>query len=90
MLKRGRKYIAIFIAALVLLLGIYSAGFIENRIPVLNRINPTALISDSFYCLANFDTYSRYTRNMVSLCIATAVFLTGGFLLTRRRQYASL
>ena len=65
-------------------------GFIENRIPVLNRINPTALISDSFYCLANFDTYSRYTRNMVSLCIATAVFLTGGFLLTRRRQYASL
>ena len=32
MLKRGRKYIAIFIAALVLLLGIYSAGFIENRI----------------------------------------------------------
>ncbi len=32
MLKRGRKYIAIFIAALALLLGVYSAGFIENRI----------------------------------------------------------
>lgn len=65
-------------------------AFVENKIPILNRINPTALISDSFYCLANFDTYTRYVRNMVSLCVVTAVFLTGGFLLTRRRQYASL
>lgn len=65
-------------------------AFIENKIPVLNRVNPTALISDSFYCLANFDTYTRYARNMVSLCVVTALFLAGGFLLTRRRQYASL
>lgn len=65
-------------------------AFIENRIPVLNRINPTALISDSFYCLANFETYPRYVRNMVSLCAVTALFLAGGFLLTRRRQYASI
>ena len=65
-------------------------AFIENKVPVLNRINPTALISDSFYCLANFDTYTRYGRNMVSLCVVTVLFLAGGFLLTRRRQYASL
>ncbi len=32
MLRRGRKYIAVFIAALALLLGVYSAIFIENRI----------------------------------------------------------
>ena len=64
--------------------------FVENKAPFLNRINPTALISDSFYCLANFDNYARYTRNMISLCAVTVLFLTGGFLLTRRRQYASL
>lgn len=63
---------------------------IEDVCPIVNRINPAALISDSFYCLANFDNYTRYTQNIVSLCIFTVLFLAGGFLLTRRRRYASL
>lgn len=63
---------------------------IEKSCPFVNRINPAALISDSFYCLAHFDDYARYTRNMVSLGVFTILFLAGGFLLTRRRRYASL
>lgn len=64
--------------------------FLEEICPIVNRINPAALISDSFYCLANFDNYNRYAQNMISLGVLTVLFLTGGFLLTRRRRYASL
>lgn len=63
---------------------------IEKNCPIVNRINPAALISDSFYCLAHFDDYARYTRNILSLIVFTVLFLAGGFLLTRRRRYASL
>lgn len=63
---------------------------IDAVCPVINYINPAALITDSLYCLANFDNYTRYTRDMVSLVIFTVLFLLGGFLFTRRKRYASL
>lgn len=58
--------------------------------PIINYINPAALMTDSLYCLANFDNYARYTRDMVSLVVITVLFLLGGFLFTRRKRYASL
>lgn len=63
---------------------------VDQICPVINYINPAALISDSLYCLANFDNYTRYTRDMVTLVVITVLFLLGGFLFTRRKRYASL
>lgn len=63
---------------------------IDAACPFINYINPAALITDSLYCLANFDNYTRYTRDMVSLVIFTVLLLLGGFLFTRRKRYASL
>ena len=41
---------------------------IENSCPIINKINPAALITDSFYALEIYDTYDRFLTN---------IFLTG-------------
>lgn len=63
---------------------------IEMYVPIVNRINPAALISDLFYCLNIYNDYRRYTEKFVTLLILSVVFTIGGFLLTRRKKYASL
>lgn len=64
--------------------------FIERYVPIVNRINPAALISDLFYCLNIYDDYKRYTVKCVTLLILSVIFAIGGFLQTRRKKYASL
>lgn len=63
---------------------------VDMYVPFFNHINPAALISDSFYSLAVLDSPARYTQNMVTLLIIAALCCIGGFLLTRRKKYASL
>lgn len=63
---------------------------VQENCPIFNRINPAALISDCFYSLSVYDTYTRYITNIVSLLIMGAIFCIGGFLFTRRKKYASL
>ncbi len=63
---------------------------IEHTFPIINRINPAALIVDSFYALNIYDTYDRYIRNVATLGIMTAVLLIISFLILRRNKYASL
>lgn len=58
--------------------------------PIVNRLNPAALISDLFYCLSIYDDYSRYMSITATLLIMTVAFTAGGFLLTRRKKYASI
>ena len=86
------------IGVLVTLLPSFLAGLmfggmknvIEQHCPVINRINPTALISDMFYSLAIYDSLDRYFENLISLVILSVLFCIGGFLLTRRKKYANI
>ena len=63
---------------------------VEKYAPFVNRINPAALISDSFYALNNYDALTRYTGNILTLLLMTALFLIISILVTRRKTYASL
>lgn len=63
---------------------------VEKYAPFVNRINPAALISDSFYALNNNDTLTRYTGNILTLLLMTVLFLIISILVTRRKTYASL
>ena len=63
---------------------------VEKYAPFVNRINPAALISDSFYALNNYDALTRYTGNILTLLLMTALFLIISILVTRRNTYASL
>ena len=63
---------------------------VEKHAPIINRINPAALISDSFYTLNNYDSMNRYARDILTLLLMTAILFIVSTLVTRRKTYASL
>lgn len=63
---------------------------IQEKCPIVNKINPAALTSDLYYCLTIYDDYDRYMEKAVSLLIISVIFILGGFLLTRRKTYEHL
>ncbi len=65
-------------------------GMFAIKAPWFNKINPAAVISDSLNCLAMYDDYSLYTEKIIYMLLMTVVFTLGGFLLIRRKKYASI
>ena len=63
---------------------------IQNNCPIINKINPATIITDSFYSLSIYESYDRFIFDIISLLIFIGLFIIGGFLMTRRRKYASL
>ncbi len=63
---------------------------VTHAIPVMAYINPANLITDAFYSLYYFDTYSRYFMNIGLLCGFTVIFYLIVYLVLRRQRYASL
>ena len=63
---------------------------IEHTIPILNRLNPAALISDAFYSLNVYDSYKRYFTDIALLVVIMVVLLTISVQILRRNTYASL
>ncbi|MCR5793352.1 MAG: ABC transporter permease [Lachnospiraceae bacterium] len=63
---------------------------IENHAPIINRINPAMLLTDSFYRLSQYDNLNRYYTNMVTLIGLTILFNLMAFFMTRRKTYAEL
>lgn len=63
---------------------------VDMYVPFINKINPAVMISDSFYALNIYETYERFTGNIVSMLVLSLVFMIGGSIIGRRKQYASL
>lgn len=63
---------------------------VEKHAPIINRINPAALISDAFYCINVYDDPARYYRNLITLAGMSVVFMLASFLLIRRNLYDSI
>jgi ABC-2 type transport system permease protein len=63
---------------------------VQQNVPILSYLNPVNLLTDAFYSLYYYSTYSRYTLNMGILAIFAAVFCIGTYLVVRRRKYASI
>lgn len=65
-------------------------GILELKAPIINDLNPAAIICDSFYYLNMDAGLERFSGQLLRMGIYTAVFVVLGFLLTRRKKYASL
>ncbi len=63
---------------------------VEETCPVINKINPSALIADSFYALNIYDSHDRYYKNMITLFIISVMLIIAGTLFGRRKRYASI
>lgn len=63
---------------------------IEETMPIINRINPAALISDCFYSICAYDDMNMYIRSIVSIGIWAVVLAVGAIIVLRREKYANL
>lgn len=63
---------------------------IEQNAPILNRINPAAVLSDAYYCISVYNDTLRYQRCMITLLIMSILFLGIAFLGVRRERYDSI
>lgn len=64
--------------------------YVEKICPWFNRINPAALISDSFYSLTVYQSHARYLTNSITLVTISLIFCLLGILIVRREKYAAL
>lgn len=63
---------------------------VEQNAPIINRINPAALIVNAFYSLNIYEDYTRYNQCIINLLIITVILGIGSYLLVRRERYASV
>ena len=63
---------------------------VDQYMPVINRINPAALISDAFYCINVYDDPVRYRNNLAALSVMCALLLILSFCAIRRERYESI
>lgn len=63
---------------------------VEESAPIINRINPAALIVRAFYSLNIYENYTRYYQCIFMLFAMTGVLCIGSYLMVRRERYASI
>ncbi len=65
-------------------------NIIEQSFPLLNRVNPAALITDALYCINVYEDPARFARSLTLLGVISAGLLFLSFIKTRRVRYDSL
>lgn len=65
-------------------------GLIEDNCPLLNRINPTSVITDAIYSITIYDDPGRYALNIFILVVMSLIIWTATFIASRRECYDSI
>ncbi|MFV0363764.1 MAG: ABC transporter permease [Suipraeoptans sp.] len=65
-------------------------NIIEQNAPIINRINPAAVLSDAIYYLSVFNNTPAMIKCLIILGIMSIVFITIAFIGVRREQYDSI
>ena len=63
---------------------------IEQYVPIINWINPAALISRMFFAINVYDNNTLFFQNFAALSVLSLLFIFGSFLVFRRKKYASI
>ena len=65
-------------------------NIIELHCPIINRLNPAAVLSDAFYCMSVYNDAHRFARSIGILAVMSALFLVIAYLGIRRERYDSI
>jgi ABC-2 type transport system permease protein len=57
---------------------------------LINALNPAAVVTDAISALNLYSNYNIFMHKVLIMLVITALFSFGGFILTRRKKYASL
>lgn len=63
---------------------------VMEKAPIVNDLNPAAVVCDALYYLNLDKDYDRFIKKLITMLIMTVVFTAVGFIFTRRKKYASL
>ncbi len=63
---------------------------IEKHCPIINRLNPAAVISDALYCVNVYEDQERLHQDMGILLVMCAVLTVTAYLMVRRERYDSI
>ncbi len=72
------------------MMGITMKNVIDKNAPVLNKINPEAMITDGLYSIYYYNSNERFIVDAVSLVIFSAVMLLISLRGLRRQRYDSI
>lgn len=72
------------------MMGITMKYIIDKNVPLVNMLNPAALITDGFYALYHYDTLTRYWHNIISLLIISIILILISIKALRRNKYDSI
>lgn len=72
------------------MMGITMKYIIDKNFPILNIINPAAIITDGFYSLYYYDTMNRYWFNIISLILFSVIMVIISAWSLRRQKYDSI
>lgn len=70
--------------------GITMKYLVDKSIPLINKVNPTGLITDGFYSLYYYERYSRYFTDIISLIIISVILVSISLISLRRNKYDSI
>lgn len=73
--------------------GLYVADIkyiVNHAVPVLGYINPASLLTDAFYSLYYYSTYTKFFLSIGLLIAISVVFYLIVYFVMRRQKYASL
>ena len=82
--------LTMFFSFLSGMMGITMKYVIDKNIPILNMINPAAMITDGFYALYYYGFESRYIFNILSLIVFSLIMLLISSISLRRQKYDSI
>lgn len=63
---------------------------VDRALPLVNKLNPAAVISDAFYCINVYDDPVRFRNDILTLFIMCTVILEVSFVVVRRERYDSI
>lgn len=63
---------------------------IDSSCPIINRLNPAAVISDAFYCLCIYNDPIRYRNDLLILALFSIGLLILSYCAIRRNRYDSI
>lgn len=93
--RNGMKFAVLITGTMTLsfLSGLMFEGMkyiVQTNAPILAYLNPANAITDAFYSLYYYDTYSRFFTNIALLFGFTAVFYLIVYFVIRRQRYESI
>lgn len=80
----------LFISFLSGMMNIEVKVFLDTHLPVLKNINPSSLITDSIFSLAQYNNYDIYNRNIIYLLITIVILTLILIFRIRRKENESL